>query len=77
MSSELDIGWGQGAWTTQEHVHRPGASASWNSHGREDMDLNRIVPDFSLPYVPPPSLDGIPLHMPPTISTKYTFIPPS
>lgn len=68
MSPELDIGWGQGVWTARENVQRPGASASWNSHSRHDMDLNRIVSDFSLPYVPPSSPGGIPLYIPSTIS---------
>lgn len=56
MSLESNVGWGQGAWTALENVHRPHVAASSNSHHRQEMDLNRAVIDFSSQRVDCPAL---------------------
>jgi hypothetical protein len=74
VSFDSDIGWGHGVWSTQDNVQRPPPHAPSNSHRRQDMDLNESAAEFSSSYVPPPSLGGIPLHMPPTVRSPYTFV---
>jgi hypothetical protein len=53
MSEASNIGWGDGAWTAPQNLHRPPSpSPPLPSCQRQEVDINADAPAYSSPYVP-------------------------
>jgi hypothetical protein len=75
MSSDSCMGWGSGVWIGAGNgEHPPPPAPVCQGPPRQDIDLNAEAPGYSSPYVPPPSLGGIPLHMPPMVSKLHHLL---